>query len=117
LDITAQASVTPPLQHNLDQAAQKFDTSAVRATATSPPPPTLSQSPKAIAATDEQAEADGNDGNAYLTPITTTESFSPLPSPISASTPMSPREFKPGKNNLPLAFDGDEQSHLDDSKQ
>jgi hypothetical protein len=104
LDISAQASATPPL-------------SGLATGATPPQQHTLSESPKVIAATDEQAKVDGNDGNPYLTPVTTTESFSPLPSPLSSSTPKSPQEFKPGEDNLPLIFDGDEESQLDDSKQ
>jgi hypothetical protein len=105
LDISAQASATPPL-------------SGVAKIATTPPQQhTLSESPKAITATDEQAEVDGNDSNPYLTPVTTTESFSPLPSPLSASTPMSPKEFKPGEENLPLAFDGDGDESRDEESQ
>jgi len=97
LDISTQASVTPPL-------------SGVATIATTPPQQrTLSESPKAIAGTGGQADVDGNDGNPYLTPVTTSESFSPLPSPVSASTRMSPKEFRPGEDNLPLVFDGGEK--------
>ncbi|CAM6000726.1 unnamed protein product [Sphagnum balticum] len=79
---------TLPLQLSLDQSAQERDTSAVTAT---PPQHTLNESPQEIAAT--HAEPDEDDGDPYLTPVSTTESFSPLPSPVSASTPRSQRNL------------------------
>jgi hypothetical protein len=110
---TTTHSVTPALRSNPIQISKSIAESPVI-----PPPPqnSLAESPQIMATdaiwpptisrrvgTDEE-----RDDLAYVTPVTSSESFE-LPSPLSNVSPRSSlKKFQEGKESLPFSFEGDE---------